>query len=76
MGIRLMILYGRLHEGIHQTTKRSTSLKLMYIKTDHEACLGWVSSSFPLDIENHLSLEKLLEKESSLAVVFHLKSSH
>ena len=40
----LIVLYQRLHDTVHARSGQSSPLKLVYTKTDHEACLAWVSS--------------------------------
>ena len=38
----LLTTYQQLHDSIHARSGQSTSLKLVYMRTDHEACLAWV----------------------------------
>lgn len=42
---RVLTLYQQLHDSVHARSGQSSPLKLVYVKTDHEACLAWVSSS-------------------------------
>jgi len=43
--LRLLTTYQQLHDSIHARSGQSTSLKLVYMRTDQEACLAWVCSS-------------------------------
>lgn len=40
----VLTLYQQLYDSIHAKSGQSSPLKLVYVKTDHEACLAWVSS--------------------------------
>jgi hypothetical protein len=42
---RLVTLYHRLHDTVHARSGQSAPLKLVYIRTEHEACVAWVSRS-------------------------------
>ena len=41
---RLITLYQQLHETVHARSGQSAPLRLVYIKTEHEAVLAWVSA--------------------------------
>lgn len=43
--IRLLTTYQQLHDSVHARSGQSAPLKLVYTKSEHEACLAWVSSS-------------------------------
>jgi hypothetical protein len=43
MDFRLITLYQHVYDGIHAKSGGVTSFKQIYIKTEHEACMGWVS---------------------------------
>lgn len=39
---RLVTAYQGLHDAIHARSGQTTGLKLVYMRTDNEACLAWV----------------------------------
>lgn len=40
---RLVTLYQQLHDSVHARSGQSSPLRLVYIRTDKEAVLAWVS---------------------------------
>lgn len=44
---RLVTTYQKLHDAVHAKSGQASPLKLIYISTEHEACLVWVSTYLP-----------------------------
>ena len=39
---RLITLYQQLHDTVHARSGQASPLRLVYIRTENEACLAWV----------------------------------
>ena len=51
----LLALYQNLHDKVHARSGQSAPLRLVYIRTEHEAVLAWVSLHPPLLSIFHLA---------------------
>ncbi|WRT64932.1 uncharacterized protein IL334_001872 [Kwoniella shivajii] len=60
---RLITLYQKLHDAIHARSGQSQSFKLVYIRTEHEACLAWLTKPFEL----YLTVSPQLSKSAVVA---------
>ncbi|KAK4689819.1 vacuolar fusion protein MON1, partial [Tremellales sp. Uapishka_1] len=65
---RLMTLYQRLHDAVHARSGQSTTLKLIYMKTEAEACLAWITKPFEL----YLAVSPHLSKSAVVAAANHV----
>lgn len=45
---RVIISYQRLHDSVHARSGQLLPLKLVYVRSRHEACLAWVTKPFEL----------------------------
>ncbi|KAK6903907.1 vacuolar fusion protein MON1 [Kwoniella mangroviensis CBS 8886] len=45
---RLITLYQKLHDIVHGRSGQTQTYKLVYIRTEHEACLAWLTKPFEL----------------------------
>ncbi|WWC67775.1 uncharacterized protein I206_101687 [Kwoniella pini CBS 10737] len=45
---RLITLYQKLHDVVHARSGQSETYKLVYMRTEHEACLAWLTKPFEL----------------------------
>ncbi|OCF42348.1 vacuolar fusion protein MON1 [Kwoniella heveanensis CBS 569] len=60
---RLITLYQKLHDSVHARSGQSAPLKLVYLKTEHEACLAWLTKPFEL----YLTVSPQLSKSAVVA---------
>ncbi|WWC87062.1 uncharacterized protein L201_001947 [Kwoniella dendrophila CBS 6074] len=60
---RLITLYQRLHDVIHARSGQSQTYKLVYMRTEHEACLAWLTKPFEL----YLTVSPQLSKSAVVA---------
>ncbi|WVQ97911.1 hypothetical protein IAU59_005028 [Kwoniella sp. CBS 9459] len=60
---RLITLYQKLHDAVHARSGQSAPLKLVYLKTEHEACLAWLTKPFEL----YLTVSPQLSKSAVVA---------
>lgn len=42
--VRLITTYQKIYDAIHARSGQAVPVKQIYIKTDTESCLGWVSN--------------------------------
>lgn len=55
---RLVTTYQKLHDAVHAKSGQASALKLVYISTEHEACLVWATKPFELYITVSPQLSK------------------
>nr|KIR50057.1 vacuolar fusion protein MON1 [Cryptococcus bacillisporus CA1280] len=55
---RLVTTYQKLHDAVHAKSGQASALKLIYISTEHEACLVWATKPFELYITVSPQLSK------------------
>ncbi|KAK8846814.1 hypothetical protein IAR55_005902 [Kwoniella newhampshirensis] len=60
---RLITTYQKLHDAVHAKSGQSSPLKLVYMRTEHEACLAWVTKPFEL----YLAVSPQLSKSAIVA---------
>ncbi|WVW78638.1 hypothetical protein I302_100598 [Kwoniella bestiolae CBS 10118] len=60
---RLITLYQKLHDIVHARSGQTQTYKLVYIRTEHEACLAWLTKPFEL----YLSVSPQLSKSAVVA---------
>ncbi|WVR04506.1 hypothetical protein IAU60_001510 [Kwoniella sp. DSM 27419] len=60
---RLITLYQKLHDAVHARSGQAVPLKLVYMKTEHEACLAWFTKPFEL----YLTVSPQLSKSAVVA---------
>ncbi|KAG7544234.1 hypothetical protein FFLO_03347 [Filobasidium floriforme] len=60
---RLVTIYQRLYDGIHARSGQAEPLKQAFIRTDSEACLGWITPSFEL----YVAVDAHLPKSAAVA---------
>ncbi|KAH8104565.1 trafficking protein Mon1-domain-containing protein [Cristinia sonorae] len=59
---RLITLYQILHDNIHAKSGQESTLKLQYIRTEHESVMGWITQPFEL----YLALSPLIPKSAAI----------
>lgn len=70
---RVLTLYQQLYDAVHAKSGQSSQLKLVYIRTDYEACLAWVRIlSSPPEEEDADSAQITKPFELYMAVSPHL----
>ncbi|WWC59421.1 uncharacterized protein I303_101977 [Kwoniella dejecticola CBS 10117] len=45
---RLITMYQKLHDVVHARSGQNQTYKLVYMRTEHEACLAWLTKPFEL----------------------------
>ncbi|WVQ69079.1 uncharacterized protein L199_007291 [Kwoniella botswanensis] len=60
---RLITLYQKLHDIVHGRSGQTQTYKLVYIRTEHEACLAWLTKPFEL----YLTVSPQLSKSAVVA---------
>nr|XP_031857430.1 uncharacterized protein CI109_007157 [Kwoniella shandongensis]KAA5524502.1 hypothetical protein CI109_007157 [Kwoniella shandongensis] len=60
---RLITAYQKLHDAVHAKSGQSSPLKLVYIRTEHEVCLAWITKPFEL----YLAVSPQLSKSAVVA---------
>ncbi|ORX34517.1 vacuolar fusion protein MON1 [Kockovaella imperatae] len=66
---RLITLYQHLHDSLHAKAGQAEPLRLVYVKTQHEACLGWMTKPFELymAVSPHLSKAAVVSAANAVA---------
>ena len=66
---RLVTLYQQLHDAVHARSGQSTPLPLVYVKTEHEACLAWMTKPFELyiTVSPHLTKSAVVAAANAVA---------
>lgn len=65
----LVTVYQRLHDALHARSGQPEPLRLVYVKTQYEACLAWMTKPFELYIavSPHLSKAAVVGAANAVA---------
>ncbi|ORY27778.1 trafficking protein Mon1-domain-containing protein [Naematelia encephala] len=66
---RVVTMYQRLHDAVHSRSGQSSPLKLVYTKSENEACLAWITKPFELyiTVTPHLTKSAVVAAANSVA---------